>query len=764
MKIYKKIILLLFIALGIFLLSNTSYATETTQKLYQDITINSDGSITVKEAALLSGEYNGRLRNIEFKNYNSNKFTGIYSNFTGNTDIYDGSGITNIKIADISQKNFNTIEDIDKIEKVYTQKNNASTGDYGVYKLTTSSYGADFKVFCKSTKNKVFYMEYTINDAVVIHNDVAELYWNVMGSDYEEKIADFQVLIHLPKEDSDVRIWTHGPLTGVNSIVNKKTLSFKDTNVKPYKAETVRIMFNKDLVPNGTKKSGVNGREYILKYEASQADAANAEREKAKLEKINEASNAVIELRESPSMYAYNTALKYVMALPNTSTEKQDLLNQIYALKETVNNEWKNKIEARISYLDIEYNYYILKSEMESIESDIDEGFDEEAKTAFREQLEPFYAELTKKEREIRITTRVIVAVLYAVGFAITSSIIIKELKDRKLFEGKYYREFPSNDSPYVIEYLMKQKITNLSISATILGLIAKKVIKIEEESGKNNKKEIVLVDNNKEYKGTSAEATVLDLLFDTVGNNGRCNLKELRKFGNTEINARKLTKKIDYFKKQAKEESESKEYFKKSIKKVFKVIYIIMMCTIILLLTGNVFLGTKDNTFDIIVYIFGDLLISILLLGSIFKFKNRTENGAIEYSKWLAHKRFLKDFSKFDEKELPEIELWEKYMVTATILGCANKVRKAMQLKIANINDYNSDYLTDMYLINSMNRDLTRTINSAVNSSINTANYTISAAESSSSSSGGFGGGSSFGGGRRWTEAAVEVVSKRKV
>ena len=470
----------------------------------------------------------------------------------------------------------------------------------------------------------------------------------------------------------------------------------------------------------------------------------------------------MIELKESPSMYAYNTALKYVMALPDTSTEKQDLLNQIYALKETVNDEWKNKIEARISYLDKEDDYYTLESDVKWIERDIDEGFDEEAKAVFREQLEPFYAELIKKERQIRITTRIIVAILYAVGFAITSSIIIKELKDRKLFEGKYYREFPSDVSPYVIEYIMKQRITNLSVSATILDLIAKKVIKIEEEIGKNNKKEIVLVDNNKEYKGTSAEATVLDLLFVTVGDNGRCNLKELRKFGSTETNARKLTKKIDYFKKQAKEESESKEYFKKSIKKAFKVFYIIMMCAIILLLSGNVFLGIKENTLSILGYVFGDLLISILLIANICKFKNSTENGAIEYSKWLAHKRFLKDFSKFDEKELPEIELWEKYMVTATILGCANKVRKAMQMKIANINDYNSDYLTDMYLINSMNRDLTRTINSAVNSSINTANYTISAAESSSSSGGGFGGGSSFGGGRRWPEAAVEVVSNK--
>lgn len=760
MKTYKKVIIMIFAILGMALMRNTVYGTETTQKLYQDITINNDGSITIKEAALLSGEYNGRLRNIEFKNYNSNKFTGIYSNFTGNTDIYDGSGITNIKIADISKKNFNTIKDINKIEKVYTQKDNASTGDYGVYKLTTSSRGADFKIFCKSTKNKVFYMEYTIKDAVVIHNDVAELYWNVMGNGYEEKIADFQVLIHLPKEDSDVRIWTHGPLTGVNSIVDKKTLSFKDTNVKPYKAETVRIMFNKNLVPNGTKKSGVNGKEYILKYEASQADSANAEREKAKLEKINEASNAVIELKESPSMYAYNTALKYVRALPNTSTEKQGLLNQIYALKETVNNEWKDRIETNISYLDINDRYTILKNDIKWIERYIDEGFDEESKEIYRHQLEPFKTELIKKEENIRKTSTIIVVILYIIGLVMVAFAIVRQIKDRIAFKQKYYRDFPSNDSPYVIEYLMKQNITNLSISATILDLIAKKAIKVEEEIGKDNKKEIVLVENNKEYKGTSAEDTVLDLLFVTVGRNGRCNLKELKKFGKTETNARKLTKKIDYFKKQTKDEAKYKNYFEKNAKKALRIITIIIMFIAILLLARGVFFGKTEKLGSVLAYIFGDFLIFGLFLIIIIKSKKRTTNGRMEYSKWLAHKRFLKDFSKFNEKELPEIELWEKYMVTATILGCANKVRKSMQMKIANIDDYNSNYLMDMYLINDMNRDITRTISRTINSSVSTAHNTINIADSSSSSGGGFGGGSSFGGGRRRPEAAVEVVS----
>lgn len=751
MKLYKKIIMLVFTVIVIALFKNTVYATETTQKLYQDIKINIDGSITVKEAAVLSGEYNGRLRNIEFKNKNSKIFSGIYSNFTGNTDIYDGSKITNIKIGDISKNNFSTINDINKIEKVYTRVDSASSGSYGVYKLTVSDYGADFKIFCPSTKNKVFYMEYTIEDAVVVHNDIAELYWNVMGTGYEERIADFQVLIHLPEEDNDVRIWTHGPLSGVNAIINKKTLSFKDRNVYPYTAETVRIMFDKELVPQATKKSGVNGRENILKYEASQADMANAQREKKRLEKINTASSSVIRLKESPSMYNYNIALKDVNELPGNTSEKEEMLSEIYSLRDTVNIEWKNRIESYISYLDLNDDYTTLSADIIRIEEYIDEGFDEEYKIIYGEQLVPYKNELYKKEREIHTTSVIGAIILAGVGIVFCGKDSFKQLKDKKAFNQKYYRDFPNGYPPYVIEYLMKGRVTNLSVSATILGLIANKVIKIEEKPNSRGKNYVVLVYVDEKYNGTDAENEILKLLFNKVGKNGRCNLETLKNYGKkSESKAKSIINSIDKFKNYAIKESESMNFFEKSKGKALKIIYLIMMA-----LTANVSLGTIDGEIISVRYVLVCLLLSITLFFMTITSKKRTPEGALEYSKWLAHKRFLQDFSKFDEKELPEIKLWEKYMVTATILGCADKVQKAMKLKIANVSEYDDNFFMDMYLINSMNRDLTRTINRAVNSSISTANSTIYAESSGGSSSGGgFGGGSSFGGGgggRRW-------------
>ena len=352
MKKLKTIIMSILFILILVISNKVFAADDTTKLLYQDITINRDGSITVKEAAWLEGEYNGRMRDIDFKNSSAVKFTGIYSNFTGNSDIYDGSSIKNVKIYDISQKNFESMEDLSKKEKTYREVSSASNGKYGVYIKDEDSTGIDLKIFCPYKKKKVFCMEYTITDAVVVHNDVAELYWNVLGERYREDIEDFKVIIHLPSEDEDVRIWTHGPLSGRNKIIDSKTLLFQDSNVDSYTAETVRIMFDKSLVPLATKKSNVDGREYILKFESMMANEANAERELDKLNFENEASEAVIKFEEnSDYLFYYHDAMEYVNKLDDNNEQKQGYLERI----ETALTK-----QVEINLEDVEEGSYIL--------------------------------------------------------------------------------------------------------------------------------------------------------------------------------------------------------------------------------------------------------------------------------------------------------------------------------------------------------------------------------------------------------------------
>ena len=752
MKKIRIILIFFAIILTFFLVENVFASEEETKLLYQDITINKDGSITVKEAAWLNGEYNGRFRNIDFRNIDATTFTGIYSNFTGNTDIYDGKSIRDIAVYDISQNNFHSIEDVNNKETIYKQVSSASNGDYGVYELDTDDYGADFKIYCPDSERKVICIEYTITDAVVIHNDIAELYWNVLGDYFEEDINDFKVLVHLPGEDNDVRVWTHGPLTGRNEIIDSKTLYFEDNNVDNYTPETIRVMFNKDLVPYGSKKSNVDGKENILKYEEIMADEANSEREKAKLEQVNKASQAVIDLEKLPRMYYYNTALELVNGLDDTNELKQEFLDRIEKTKGEVNEEWKKELRYSLESL-IENKYLFLNEQrLEDFKEEIEEGFDKETKEQYLviyEQLKNILEEKRANQRKI-FTNLVVLSNLTLGIFAIYK--LIKILKEKNKFKGRYYRDFPSEDNPNVLEYLMKRKSTNVGFSATILNLINKKVISYE----KNPKdKDITLVLVNEIYKATEAESVVINILFKVVGKDKKCSIEALKNYGKKASTANWLIKKINQFKDATKKEANSRQYFKKDTTIILYKTFVLINYIFSLFMSIGVFLGLQGYGFQITVYILGVTLLNAIYLIIGIKDKNRTLEGKEQYSKWLAHKRFLKDFSNFEEKDLPEIALWEKYLVTATVLGCADKVEKTMKMHITDTSQIDNNLL----VYQSINLNLTSEINSSVKTAVTTSASSIST--SSYSSGGGFGGGSSGGGGRRRPEAAVEVVSK---
>ena len=78
-------------------------------------------------------------------------------------------------------------------------------------------------------------------------------------------------------------------------------------------------------------------------------------------------------------------------------------------------------------------------------------------------------------------------------------------------------------------------------------------------------------------------------------------------------------------------------------------------------------------------------LLIPLALIFLIYTcfIKRKSKKGIEHYAKWKAFKNFLNDFGSFSTKELPEVILWERYLVYATIFGLAKKVQKDMNVKI---------------------------------------------------------------------------------
>lgn len=747
-----RIILLSIFVFILFLFTNNVYAaneSEYSKKLlYQDATINADGSVSVKEVMWLNGEYNGGKREIEFNDSSKYSFTGIYSNFSGDTDIYNATKISNVKVFDISQENFNSIEDINNLEKEFKKVEDASKGKYGVYTVTENGYEVNVTIYCPSKKKKVLYLEYTIENAVVVHNDVAELYWCFLENDDYEVIYDYKLVVHLPQEDNNVMVWSHGPATGYCSIADYKTLTLEDTNIAPYKYETLRIMFDKTLVPNATKLSNVNGKEHIIKYENAMTDPNTAEIETEKIYIENRLNDLFLELDEEPYIFLYNSANELLEKITWDNTLKNQYEEKLNSYKEAVNQKWKNSVDWEIESM-IEFNT-ISQSSIDYLIKKIDEGFDENGKLEYYKKANELQEILNERILKMQQTTLKIVTILYYVLGIICILKLIKLFFEKRSYYHKYYRDFPSDDNAYIVDYLMNKEVTSKTFIVTILDLVSKGQISLEKNPNIEN--DIIFVLKKDTSTLTKVEKNVIELLFNKIGSNNKCSMNELKNYGTVRKNSDTMIKYLEKFSKSVEEHVRKKEYFKKDNKFnnfLKKLINIICLISIILgfFIKGNGYISVLNYYLIIIT-------LSIIFKKIISFDKNRTKKGQMEYSKWLAHKRFLKDFGKFDEKDLPEIILWDRYFVTAVILDCANQVLDKMEISVV---DYEAlDELQSMlwqYIHYQNMKNLQRSLNSLMNKATAYSRVTISSRSGSGgrdhtySSGGGFGGGSSSGG-----------------
>lgn len=129
-------------------------------------------------------------------------------------------------------------------------------------------------------------------------------------------------------------------------------------------------------------------------------------------------------------------------------------------------------------------------------------------------------------------------------------------------------------------------------------------------------------------------------------------------------------------------------------------------------------------------------------------RYNRLTQKGINEKEKWDGLKRYMEEFSMIDDKTVPELVLWEKYLVYATVFGIADKVLK--QLKVVYPQITNSDYMTShgytymhlMYASN-FNNSFIKTLDNSVKTTYSNTNLS-----SGSGSGGGFSGGGGFGGG----------------
>ena len=605
----KKVYLLLFFLFPLFVYASS------TEEYTINAYIQSNGDMIVHEYKKMDGSYNGYITNLRYSNNNLKKFTGVVEDFDGSS-IYNATSLIDLKVYSGSS--------VTDTRNLFSRVSSADKGVYGVYTVADVGNGYNLTIYQPSSYNLGSLVTYTLKDVVVIHNDVCEIAWDFISKSYQEDIDNLTINIYLPGENSDgnLRVFSHGQLNGYNKIVNNKMVSATYNNLKSGNAVDVRVVFDKNLITNGKKKSGVNGLDNILKVEKIRADKANEERESA---------------RTLMKIYYSVTIFELIVLV---------LL-------------WV------ISYLKYDKEY------MET-------------------------------------------------------------------FTGRYNREFIDDYNVEVIDYLMKKSITPNALSAAIMDLVYKKYVTVEKI--KDGKKDDYLFTRTDKECTDTTEEYLLDFLFNDVGNDKTFTTSNLKSYAKSTKTYDKFTTKYTTWKNKVVSDSKKQDFYEKTGgKKALFGVIVLFMVLINFLIVVIINTGVSNLPLSIILYVLSFIYILYLIVS-----KKRTKKGNDHYLRWRAFKNFLSDFGKFDIKDLPEIALWERYLVYAVIFGIADKVQKEMNVKIKEMPEMEgTPYYSfhNYYIYNDLCRTVSNTVNRAVTDALSTAS-------SQNSSSGGFGGGSSFGGG----------------
>lgn len=326
-------------------------------------------------------------------------------------------------------------------------------------------------------------------------------------------------------------------------------------------------------------------------------------------------------------------------------------------------------------------------------------------------------------------------------------------------FQGEYFRELPSDETPAEMSYLYYMKKTNdEDFTATLLDLIRRKYISLDynpnELTTSNPDFTFELVKDKDQSELLEHEKFLIDWIFRKIGDGNRVSIAKIEGFGKGNVTkAEQFQASARQFVRSIKRVADKRPYFESGVSesksKAMSFILIPILMLIISFWTQSAY--TLNNIVAIVISI-----VVIAVYGTyVSTIQKRSRFGNELYAKWKAFRNFLLDFSNMKDYPIPGIIVWEHYLVYATSLKIADKVMEQLKVKLPQIaNDegegtfLNTRYRSrDFFWGYALGR-FNRSFSTAKANSFQTIAAHNAAKISSGGRGGGFGGGSSFGGG----------------
>lgn len=588
MKKYILIILILLIIIPSNLLADTDI-----QKTYEitdfitEATLDSSGNMKVSEIIKVEGTYSSFTRDLFYRDSELPIYSGTISDFR-ESDLYNASNIKIYKVGTIDydkELNFDAF-----LKEVNVSESCIGTSE--CYQETNIKDGLNLKIFNETENGTTyFYIEYLLGNVVVLHEDIAEVYFNFINPTFNNSIKKYKLRLILPNGTFDnIYLWSHSPNSKISIVKNEENgLNYGGylelDNVSSYTKVDIRTLFPKDLIDEN---------HYFLK-------------------KSNEYALNLIKLLEDGDI----PEPEIIVETPSLS---KYLVNgtSIFYIIITV---------CIIIYVHIKYD---------------------------------------------------------------------RELKSR--FKGPYSKEIIEDYDISHIEYLFRKNITGLSFSSSIINMIYKKNINCKELDNDDLELKLIKTENL-----NSRELEIVKLLFNVIGNNKLVTLENIKEsastLGNEFINAYYNWKQNlinDYTKEKFFEEN-------KDIKLFFSLYSLLGIMVILIHMSIRMF---SISTFIVFV-------ITIIYIIYIVSFTKKTRKGRELYAKWKCFSKYIRHFKKLNQKNLPDLKMWEKYLVYSNVFGLTKSLSEDMNSLLSELN--NVEYI-------GFNPNFYKSLSSKINNTISTS------------------------------------------
>ena len=316
--------------------------------------------------------------------------------------------------------------------------------------------------------------------------------------------------------------------------------------------------------------------------------------------------------------------------------------------------------------------------------------------------------------------------------------VIFKRKNKVKNSVGKYLRELPDNSSPALVGGFMTNSINDNEILATIVDLVRRKVLTLEN----SDKNSIIILTGSTENL-SAQEKAIVDIYINDFGDGKSLDLKSFGFFQKVPMS---VARKFEKWRAMVQSEMDRKNLTYQGLGCLGVIFFAFfpMIFTFAGLVIGMI---TGNKMFLLIV------VMGIILFVSGAKARYPRKELAEAKDKWQAFKNFLSDYSQLEEAKITSVHLWEQYFVYAVALGVSEKVVKAYKKALdMGVIDQGVNKFRTSPIFNTMFNSSFSNLNGIVSRTNSRASFTIASSRRSSSfgGGGGFSSGSSGGGGSR--------------